>query len=77
MMKDELDTERTHAKRRFEGKGIKPEKYGMVFCSNCHGSGKYSQRNKGVSVCPVCGGFGLVKMKRNSIYDAFGATIFV
>ncbi len=67
-MKDELDVERTVVKKRFEGKGIKPEKYGMVFCSNCSGSGKYFYGNSGISACQDCGGFGLIRMERNWTY---------
>ena len=38
-----------------------PEKYGMVFCPDCGGSGKSFVDSKGDSVCKVCGGFGLIK----------------
>jgi DnaJ-class molecular chaperone len=38
-----------------------PENYGMVFCPNCNGSGKSLEEAKGVDICMVCGGFGLIK----------------
>jgi len=36
---------------------FRPEKYGMVFCSKCHGSGK---DEGGKAACLKCGGFGLL-----------------
>ena len=66
-MKDESDTERTHVRRMFEGKGIKPEKYSMVFCSNCNGSGKYFYGSRGVNDCQVCEGFGLIYFPPHSL----------
>jgi DnaJ-class molecular chaperone len=36
---------------------FKPEKYGMVFCVECHGNGK-SEGGKGP--CQKCGGFGFL-----------------
>ena len=42
-----------------------PEKRGMMFCSNCNGSGRYFYADKGVSGCNFCGGFGLIKRERN------------
>ena len=47
-----------------------PEKYGMIFCPNCRGSGKSFHDAKGVNVCKVCGGFGLIKkQEKSSIHD--------
>ena len=77
-MNHESKTEETSVKRPDKGKGIYfPERYGMVFCSNCNGSGKYFYGNEGAGVCQVCGGFGLVRMERHSVDDASGMTIFV
>ncbi len=42
-------------------KSFNPENYGMVFCPHCNGSGKSLDEAKGVDVCKVCGGFGLIK----------------
>ena len=36
---------------------FRPEKYGMMFCSNCHGSGRVVN---GKTPCQKCGGFGLL-----------------
>lgn len=36
---------------------FKPEKYGMVFCFECHGSGKNKDEKE---PCLRCGGFGLL-----------------
>ncbi len=36
---------------------FQPEKYGMVFCSQCHGSGKNKNDKE---PCLRCGGFGLL-----------------
>ncbi len=41
-----------------------PEKYGMIFCPDCRGSGKSFHNAKGAIVCKVCGGFGLIKKTR-------------
>jgi hypothetical protein len=41
-----------------------PEKHGMMFCSNCNGSGRYFYADKGVGGCNFCGGFGLIKIER-------------
>jgi DnaJ-class molecular chaperone len=38
-----------------------PNKYGMIFCPNCRGSGRSFADAQGVNVCNVCGGFGLIK----------------
>ena len=46
-----------------------PEKCGMIFCSNCNGSGKYFYAGTGVSGCNFCGGFGLAKTEKNCLYD--------
>ena len=47
-----------------------PEKYGMIFCSGCNGAGKSFNDAKGIEVCKVCGGFGLIKkIEKNSFHD--------
>ena len=43
------------------GRRFNPNKYGMVFCPNCSGSGRSFADAQGVNVCKVCGGFGLIK----------------
>jgi hypothetical protein len=62
---DEIRSQEEIGKVNVNGKGISPERYGMVFCANCSGSGRYFCRSKGVSVCEVCGGFGLTRMERH------------
>ncbi len=42
-------------------KEFNPEKYEMVCCSSCRGTGKSSNGDKEVKVCSQCGGFGWVK----------------
>ena len=45
-----------------------PEKYGMVYCSECWGSGRsFDGNRKGVNVCRVCGGFGLLKKEEKKV----------
>lgn len=47
-----------------------PEKYGMIYCPNCRGSGKSFSDPKGDNVCKACGGFGLIKKQQKaSILD--------
>jgi RecJ-like exonuclease len=41
---------------------FRPEKYGMVFCPECHGSGKNVDGN---APCLNCGGFGLLIRNEN------------
>ncbi len=75
-MYDEIRSQEEIRKEKVEGKGFSPERYGMVFCSNCSGSGRYFYGSKGASVCEVCGGFGLVRTERNRTYDGFGTNRF-
>ena len=44
-----------------------PEKYGMVFCPDCGGSGKSFIYSKGNSVCKVCGGFGYIRKEEKNV----------
>jgi len=46
--------------RKAKGGRIDPEKYGMIFCPYCEGSGKSFTDAQGIRVCKTCGGFGLV-----------------
>jgi hypothetical protein len=50
------------------GKKFDPEKYGMIFCLGCHGSGRSFNNPEGGHVCEVCGGFGLIK-RENDLPD--------
>jgi DnaJ-class molecular chaperone len=44
-----------------KGKDFSPEKYGMIFCPDCGGSGKSFTDPKAVDVCEICGGSGAIK----------------
>jgi DnaJ-class molecular chaperone len=48
------------SKKRKVYKGFNPEKYTMIFCPSCGGTGKLLNDEE-VNVCSKCGGFGLVK----------------
>ena len=43
------------------GRGFNPERYGMIYCPGCKGSGKVFNGIEGKVVCEICGGFGLIK----------------
>ena len=47
-------------KKKKKGGRIDPEKYGMIFCPYCEGSGKSFSDAEGIKVCKTCGGFGLI-----------------
>ena len=51
------------------GRGFNPNKYCMVFCLNCSGSGKSFADAKGVNVCKVCGGFRFIKKEDKSSFQ--------
>jgi DnaJ-class molecular chaperone len=38
-----------------------PEKYEMIYCPSCGGTGKSSNGDEKPKVCSQCGGFGWVK----------------
>ena len=46
--------------RKAKGGRIDPEKYGMIFCPCCAGSGRSLTDAEGIRVCKTCGGFGLI-----------------
>lgn len=48
---------------------FKQEKYGMMFCTACVGSGR-RKVSETVTVCQVCGGFGLIikKQEKHNLY---------
>jgi len=56
--------------RTITAKRVNPERYGMIFCPSCKGSGKSFTASKGVDVCKVCGGFGAIKKEdKNKLND--------
>ena len=44
-----------------KGKDFSPEKYGMIFCPDCSGSGRFFTDAKAIDVCKTCGGCGAIK----------------
>jgi len=48
-------------KKRKLHKTFNPEKYNMICCPYCGGTGKSSDGDEKVKVCSQCGGFGWVK----------------
>ncbi len=42
-------------------KQFNPDKYKMIFCPSCKGTGKSTNRDKETKVCSQCGGFGWIK----------------
>jgi DnaJ-class molecular chaperone len=46
--------------RKAKGRRIDPEKYGMILCPYCRGSGKSFTDTEGMKVCKTCSGFGLI-----------------
>ncbi len=69
-MKDGVHSEEKKVQRAFGGEGINPQRYGMIFCSNCSGSGRYFYGNTGASFCHTCGGSGLIRIERNHPQEA-------
>jgi rRNA maturation endonuclease Nob1 len=55
-------------KKPNKGKWFALEKYGMIFCPICAGSGKSVYDAKEGRVCKVCGGFGLIKKEENDFH---------
>ena len=53
-----------------KGNRFEPERYHMMFCRECGGSGESFTEPKGNDVCKVCGGFGLIKKpEKTSVSD--------
>jgi hypothetical protein len=69
MMSEQLNSEKKNVKRTVKGGKILPASCGMAFCHNCSGSGRFFYGTKGVSVCQVCGGFGLVRAEMNCVHE--------
>ena len=64
-------------RRTKEAQKFNPEKYGMIFCPNCGGSGRSFIDSKGDTVCKLCGGFGLIKrQEKDFIFDKRFPTVF-
>ena len=64
--------------RKAKGGRIDPEKYGMIFCPYCEGSGKSFSDAQGTKVCKNCGGFGLIiKTEETKSVDDQGETVLL
>ena len=48
-------------------KKFTPERYGMIFCPDCNGLGRFDNDNEEIKVCRVCGGFGLIKKEEEIV----------
>ena len=46
-----------------------PERYGMIYCPVCRGSGKLFNEVEGRVVCKICGGFGFIKREKENHFD--------
>ena len=49
-----------------------PDKYGMIYCPVCKGSGKLFNGVEERVVCKICGGFGFIKKEEESNFDDHG-----
>ncbi len=56
-----------------EKKGVSrpfnPERYGMIYCPACKGSGNFFNGVGGRVVCGLCGGFGLIRKGEKNVHD--------
>ena len=52
-------------KKKITDRMFNPDKYSMNFCHGCNGMGKILDKGNSLTVCQICGGFGLIK-KRES-----------
>jgi len=52
-------------KKMVMSRRFNPDRYGMVYCPVCKGSGKLLNGVEAGVVCKVCGGFGFVKKQKN------------
>ena len=48
-------------KKETAGRLFDPERYGLIFCDKCSGSGRRYNGDETVCVCEDCGGFGLIR----------------
>lgn len=52
-------------KKEIAGRIFDPERYKMIFCSGCNGSGRTLDAT-GTNICSVCGGFGLIRKQEKT-----------
>ena len=51
------------------GRRFNPDRYGMIYCLVCRGSGKLFKGMEGGIACKICGGFGLIKKEKENNFD--------
>ena len=51
------------------GRRFNPERYGMIYCPVCKGSGKFFNGLERGVVCKICGGFGYIKKEEENNFD--------
>jgi len=51
------------------GRRFNPERYGMIYCPVCKGSGKFFNGLERGVVCKICGGFGYIKKEEENNSD--------
>jgi len=51
------------------GRRFNPERYGMIYCPVCKGSGKFLNGLERGVVCKICGGFGYIKKEEENNFD--------
>ncbi len=51
--------------KKIKNQEFNPGRYPMVLCPECKGKGKFSDQEKKLFVCSLCGGFGLIKRENN------------
>ena len=62
--------------RKAKRRRIDPDKYGMILCPYCGGSGKSFSDTAGMKVCKTCSGFGLIiKTEEKKGVDGQGETV--
>jgi rRNA maturation endonuclease Nob1 len=50
-----------------------PDRYGMIYCPLCNGSGKLFNELEERVVCKICGGFGFIKKEKENNLDDYSA----
>ncbi len=57
--------------KKAAGRSFNPERYGMIYCPVCKGTGKLFNEAEGKVVCRICGGFGLIKSEKENHLDDY------
>jgi len=51
------------------GRSFIPDRYGMIYCPVCKGSGKLLNGVEERVVCKICGGFGYIRKEKENNFD--------